>query len=68
MQSLRATEASYDLNDKSTSKQFLSARDVYMRVAQNLELIDLYYKVNRQIIEDDPRQSESFIGVTNCLQ
>ena len=55
MQSLRSTEASYDLNDKNTSKQFLSARDVYMRVAQNLELIDLYYKVNRQIIGDDPK-------------
>ena len=33
MGSLRSTEASYDLNDRVTSKQFLSARDVYMRVA-----------------------------------
>lgn len=33
-----------------------------------MELIDLYHKVNRQIIEADPKQSDNFVGVTNCLQ
>ena len=36
-----------DLNDKKTASQFLSHRDIYMRVAQNLELIELYEKVNK---------------------
>jgi len=43
-----------DLNNKKTSRQFLSSRDIYMRVAQNLELIDLYYKVNRKVIDQNP--------------
>lgn len=33
---------------------YLSDKDIYMRVAQNLELIELYYQVNRKIIEEDP--------------
>ena len=36
-------ETEIDLSDSKASLQFLSARDIYMRVAQNLELIDLYF-------------------------
>lgn len=35
-----------DMTDKKTSIKFLNARDIYMRVAQNLELIELYHSVN----------------------
>lgn len=36
-------ETEVDLSDSKASVQFLSSKDIYMRVAQNLELIDLYY-------------------------
>ena len=36
-----------DMTDKKTSQKFLNARDIYMRVAQNLELIELYHSVNQ---------------------
>jgi hypothetical protein len=53
-----------DLNNKKTSRQFLSSRDIYMRVAQNLELIDLYYKVNRKVLDQNPNQNELFVRTT----
>lgn len=56
-----------DMTDKKTTSTFLNARDIYMRVAQNLELIDLYYTVNTKIIEKDPNQGELFIRTTRCL-
>ena len=49
--STRGTEFS----ELSSSYTFLSERDIYMRVAQNLELIDLYLKVNRKIIDENPQ-------------
>lgn len=36
-------ETEIDLSESKSSLQFLSARDIYMRVAQNLELVDLYF-------------------------
>jgi hypothetical protein len=47
---LEESKKNIDLEDKKTNKQFMSARDIYMKVAQNLELIDLYSRVNSQII------------------
>ena len=38
-----------------------------MRVAQNLELIELYYRVNQKIIDKTPNQSNLFIQTTHCL-
>ena len=38
-----------------------------MRVAQNLELIQLYSTVNQTILDDVPNQSELFIRTTRCL-
>ena len=38
----------------SNTFAYLSDKDIYMRVAQNLELIELYYQVNKKIIEEDP--------------
>lgn len=35
-----------NMNDKKTTQRFMNARDIYMRVAQNLELIELYHSVN----------------------
>jgi hypothetical protein len=33
----------------------LGPKDIYMRVASNLELIELYTFVNEQLIQDNPR-------------
>jgi hypothetical protein len=43
----RASEIEEELESATSSYQFLSARDIYMRVAQNLELIELYSRVNQ---------------------
>lgn len=49
-----------DRDSSSSSYQFLSARDIYMRVAQNLEFIQLYKRVNQEILNSNQNQSELF--------
>jgi len=49
-----------DRDSASSSYQFLSARDIYMRVAQNLEFIQLYSRVNQEILNSNQNQSELF--------
>jgi hypothetical protein len=44
-----------DLNDDENSLKNLSPKDIYMRVASNIELIELYASVNEQLIRDNPR-------------
>lgn len=34
----------------------LNPKDIYMRVASNLELIQLYTSVNEKLIQEDPRR------------
>lgn len=48
--------------------QYLNDKDVYMRVAQNIELIELYLGVNNKIIEETPGQNELFIRITGILR
>lgn len=46
----------------------LGPKDIYMRVASNLELIQLYSSVNEQLINENPRdQSALFRRVTASL-
>lgn len=46
----------------------LNPKDIYMRVASNLELIQLYTSVNEQLIREDPRrQSALFRRATASL-
>ena len=42
--------------DDENSLKLLSPKDIYMRVASNIELIDLYVGVNQQLIRDNPRE------------
>lgn len=46
-------ETEEDLNEDSLKN--LSPKDIYMRVASNIELIELYAAVNEQLIEENPR-------------
>lgn len=39
-------ESEDDLNDDENSLKNLSPKDIYMRVASNIELIELYASVN----------------------
>ena len=52
---------------KTTQFGFMTDQDIYMRVAANLELIDLYETVNRKIIRELPGQSQLFLQTTDCL-
>ena len=53
--SILGEETQQDFADSfdSTMSVDLSPKDVYMRIASNLELIDLYLKVNSQIISEN---------------
>lgn len=55
-------------DDNKSSSYYLSEKDVYMRIAQNLELIELYLSVNRLIINQNPNQNALFIRTTDCLR
>jgi len=50
-----------------SSHTVLGSKDVYMRVAQNIELIQLYITVNITIMTNNPRQSKLFRQTTRCL-
>ena len=53
------------VNDEDT---LLNPRDIYLRVAQNLELIELYIVVNNKIIEEQPKRvSALLVRTTRCL-
>jgi hypothetical protein len=42
-----------ELNEGNYAKfEYLAERDVYMRISQNVELIELYLKINRAIINE----------------
>lgn len=57
-----------ELNEGNYAKfEYLAERDVYMRISQNVELIDLYLKINRAVINDQPNQSALFFRVTEIL-
>ena len=57
-----------ELNEGNYAKfEYLAERDVYMRISQNVELIELYLKINRAIINDQPNQSALFVRVTEIL-
>lgn len=50
----------FDMEDSSSTSGILSARDIYMRVAHNLEFIQLYIRVNQEIINSNQNLSELF--------
>ena len=46
----------------------LDPKDIYMRVASNCELIELYSEVNQKLLQDNPQgQSALFRRATNNL-
>jgi len=53
----------------------LDPKDIYMRVASNLELIQLYTTVNQQLVETNPRHcsalfrrtTTSLVGIREAL-
>lgn len=55
-----------DLNDDENSLKNLSPKDIYMRVASNIELIELYASVNEQLIRDNPRQLSALFRRTTA--
>jgi len=59
-------EDAFDSSSDS-SHTLLGPKDIYMRVAQNIELIQLYITVNNTILTNKPRQSNLFRLTTNCL-
>lgn len=56
MQSGRTME-SIDMTDNKNLKSFQSGKELYMRAALNLELIELYSTVNVQVLQDGPAQN-----------
>jgi len=52
-------EDSFDSSSDS-SHTALGPKEIYMRVAQNIELIQLYITVNNTILANNPRQSNLF--------
>lgn len=72
----RASEIMAGKDDEDTETEIfdeenmsaLGPKDIYMRVASNLELIELYTFVNEQLIQDNPRgQSALFRRATTSL-
>ena len=56
-------------DDPNTLAVQLNQREIYSRVAQNIELISLYLQINRGIIEEGrSRPSRLFHQVTRSLQ
>jgi len=61
--------------DSENSSVTLDPKDIYMRVASNLELIQLYTTVNQQLVESYPRQcsalfrrtTTSLVGIRETL-
>ncbi len=51
----------------SNNSSHLGPKDIYLRVAQNIELIQLYINVNEKILNNNPRQSTLFQQTTICL-
>ncbi len=48
-----------EINEDENSLKNLSPKDIYMRVASNIELIELYASVNEQLIIENPRQQSA---------
>lgn len=42
-------------NENKTEDEKLDPKDIYMRVASNCELIELYTEVNQKLIQDNPQ-------------
>lgn len=55
-----------DLNEDENSLKNLSPKDIYMRVASNIELIELYASINEQLIRDNPRQQSALFRRTTA--
>lgn len=55
MQGKRDDDSDSDQDVDENSLKNLNPKDIYMRVASNLELIELYASVNERLIRDDPR-------------
>ncbi len=61
--------------DSENSALTLDPKDIYMRVASNLELIQLYTTVNQQLVDTNPRQysalfrrtTTSLVGIREAL-
>jgi flagellin-specific chaperone FliS len=61
--------------DSENSAMTLDPKDIYMRVASNLELIQLYTTVNQQLVETNPRNcsalfrrtTTSLVGIREAL-
>jgi hypothetical protein len=51
------TMESIDMTDNKNLKSFQSGKELYMRAALNLELIELYSTVNVQVLQDGPAQN-----------
>ncbi len=45
-----------EMNEDENSLKNLSPKDIYMRVASNIELIELYASINEQLIRENPRR------------
>ena len=57
-----------EIFDEESSMASLAPKDIYMRIASNLELIELYTSVNEQLILDNPRgHSALFRRATTSL-
>ena len=44
-----------EIFDDENGMNVLGPKDIYMRIASNLELIELYTFVNQQLINENPR-------------
>ena len=55
-----------DMNEDENSLKNLSPKDIYMRVASNIELIELYASINEQLIRDNPRRQSALFRRTTA--
>lgn len=43
-----------DLMASSVESDFISSKDIYLKLAQQVELIQLYNEINQQLLSDEP--------------